>query len=415
MPTLSPLTSPAAVHPGTPWMLALAEAFSAPPPAPETAGVPTSLPGRREEAWRFTDPSLLSQIPPRPLDPAPALSADLPAPAPHTWRLPLEAWSGGESLHWPTGIEPLTGPDRSSRFSQLLADTGVEPHWISRFNQGLAPAVIALRIRPGLRTSLEVLTDAAQRSGVHPHRLLLLLEEDASLELVQVHRARGSSLTSIGIAIHLERGARLHHTLVAQGSPSSALLAGTAVHQSPGSHYSHTGVSWGWGLARQEPVILQSGGNATTQLRGLHWVRDGQIADTHSRVCFAGPDGKLDQVHKVVAEETGRSVFNGCIQVPRLGQRTDASQLSRSLLLSDRARIDTKPELEIVADDVRCTHGATISRLQENELFYLQSRGIGAPQASRLLLRSFCQEVLADLPPAARVWNPLASLFEEAP
>jgi Fe-S cluster assembly scaffold protein SufB len=119
-------------------------------------------------------------------------------------------------------------------------------------------------------------------------------------------------------------------------------------------------------------------------------------------------------VHKVIAEEAGRSVFNGCIQVPRLGQRTDASQLSRSLLLSDRARIDTKPELEIVADDVRCTHGATISRLQDDEMFYLQSRGIAAPQASRLLLRSFCQEVLADLPAAAGVWDPLASLLEEA-
>lgn len=415
MPTLSPLTSQAPPHPGTPWMQALLEAFSAPSPAPETARVATGLPGRREEAWRFTDLSLLSQIAPRPLDPAPAGSADLPAPAAHTWRLPLETCPGGAPQDWPTGIELLTGPDLSTHFSQLLADTGVEPHWITRLNQGLAPAVLALRIHPGVSTSLEVVSDAAERSGVHPHRLLLLLEEGASLDLVQVHRASGSSLTSIGIGIHLKEGARLHHALVAQGSTSSALLAGTAVHQSPGSHYSHTSVSWGWGLARQEPVILQSGGHATTQLRGLHWVREGQIADTHSRVCFAGPEGKLDQVHKVVAEETGRSVFNGCIQVPRLGQRTDASQLSRSLLLSDRARIDTKPELEIVADDVRCTHGATISRLQEDELFYLQSRGIGAPQASRLLLRSFCQEVLADLPAAAQVWNPLASLLEEAP
>ena len=414
MPTLSPLTSQAPVDPGIPWMQALLEAFSAASPASEAALALTGLPGRREEAWRFTNLSLLTQIAPRPLDPATAHSAGLPAPAAHTWRLPLEAWPAGGPKEWPTGIEPLSEPDLSSHLGQVLAETGVQTHWITRLNQGLAPAVIALRIRPGVSTCLEVVTDTAQLSGVQPLRLLLLVEEGASLELVQVHRASGPSLTSIGIEIHLEKGARLHHALVAQGSTSSALLAGTAVNQAPGSHYSQTSVSWGWGLARQEPVILQSGGNATTQLRGLHWVREGQIADTHSRVCFAGPEGKLDQIHKVVAEEAGRSVFNGCIQVPRLGQRTDASQLSRSLLLSDRARIDTKPELEIVADDVRCTHGATISRLQEDELFYLQSRGISAPQASRLLLRSFCQEVLADLPAAARVWNPLASLLEVA-
>ena len=108
-----------------------------------------------------------------------------------------------------------------------------------------------------------------------------------------------------------------------------------------------------------------------------------QIADTHSQVRFAGPDGTLDQLHKAVADGHGRSVFNGAVQVPRAAQRTDAAQLSRNLLLSDRARIDTKPELEIVADDVNCAHGATVSRLQQDELFYLQSRGIAADQAAR--------------------------------
>jgi len=95
------------------------------------------------------------------------------------------------------------------------------------------------------------------------------------------------------------------------------------------------------------------------------------------------------------------------VQVPRAAQRTDAAQLSRSLLLGDRARIDTKPELEIVADDVRCAHGATVSQLQSEELFYLQSRGIARAQASRLLLAGYCQEVLRELPAAAAAWKPV--------
>ena len=150
-------------------------------------------------------------------------------------------------------------------------------------------------------------------------------------------------------------------------------------------------------------------------LRGLQRVDGRQVVDTHSRVLFAGPEGRLDQVHKALADGAGRSVFNGAVIVPRQAQRTDAAQLSRSLLLSDRARIDTKPELEIVADDVKCAHGATVSRLQQDELFYLQSRGIAADQAARLLLRGFCEEVLAELPAPSALWQPLALLMGEEP
>ena len=160
--------------------------------------------------------------------------------------------------------------------------------------------------------------------------------------------------------------------------------------------------------------MVQVDGQARTTLRGLQLVRDRQIADTHSHLHFQGPEGELDQLHKAVAAGQGRSVFNGAVRVPRAAQRTNAAQLSRNLLLSDRARIDTKPELEIVADDVKCAHGATVSSLQTDELFYLQSRGIGADQAAGLLQRAFCEEVLRELPDAARGWCPLERLLEEA-
>ena len=129
---------------------------------------------------------------------------------------------------------------------------------------------------------------------------------------------------------------------------------------------------------------------------------------------FDGPSGALDQLHKAVANGAGRSVFNGAVNVPRSAQQTSAAQLSRSLLLSDRARIDTKPQLEIVADDVKCAHGATVTRLQSEELFYLQSRGIAAQEASSLLQRGFCDEVLRELPAAAARYRPLQSLLGEA-
>ncbi|MFZ9974745.1 MAG: SufD family Fe-S cluster assembly protein, partial [Vulcanococcus sp.] len=226
--------------------------------------------------------------------------------------------------------------------------------------------------------------------------------------------AQGSGLHSLVIEAHLARGARLRHGLVALGQADAALLAHVALEQEPESDAQLSSVSSGWGLARLEPRAVQVDGSARTTLRGLQLVDGQRIADTHSFVEFKGPEGELDQLHKAVAAGQGRSVFNGAVRVPRAAQRTNAAQLSRTLLLSDRARIDTKPELEIVADDVKCAHGATVSSLQTDELFYLQSRGIGADQAAGLLQRAFCEEVLRELPAAARRWCSLERLLEAA-
>ena len=233
--------------------------------------------------------------------------------------------------------------------------------------------------------------------------------------LSQLLLAQQPGLTSLVLEAHLARSARLEHGLVALGHLDAALLGHLAVEQEPESSVALTSVSAGWGLARLEPRLLQVDGQAQSTLRGLQLVDGHQIADTHSHVHFGGPEGQLDQVHKAVAAGQGRSVFNGAVRVPRAAQRTNAAQLSRNLLLSDRARIDTKPELEIVADDVKCAHGATVSSLQTDELFYLQSRGIGSEQAAGLLKRAFCEEVLRELPAPARAWCPLEALQLEAP
>jgi len=425
MPTLSPLPHTVTAPPGSDWLRSLLDACSAAMPAaaedPLQEERPAArrtleisgLPGRRQEAWRFTDLSLLTRLAPGPLAPETHPSPPLPAATADAWRLDLGDRDALPLAAWPEGIEPLTGPERQHALGRVLADTGVHSNWAVALNSAIVPDVLALRIRGAVSPCLELVSQAGSRTGVLPLRLLLLLEEGASLTLLQVHEAAGPSLTSVVMEVELGRNASLQHGLLARGADSGALLAVTAVQQAPGSRYSHASLCSGWGLARQEPVILQGDGQASTRLRGLHWLSGRQIGDTHSRVRFAGPEGTLDQLHKVVAEGESRSVFNGCVQVPRQAQRTQAAQLSRGLLLSDRARIDTKPELEIVADDVRCTHGATISRLREEQLFYLRSRGIDPDQACRLLLRGFCEEVRAELPAAAGSWSPLSFLLPE--
>ena len=448
---MAALSMPATVAVGgAGWVSALLEAAAAGlTPEPALAAVRQRaarvlaehpLPSRRQEAWRFTDIAPLQAIKPAPLPPEASSGSRLPPAAAGVVRLVLDGHGdplAGVSL--PAGLEAIPtaaletllqdqssdrGADDRSKAkdcsddlsSHAAARAGSEIPWSGLLAAATAGRVLALRVRGVVEPTLELVSDAASAAGVQPLRVLLVLEPEARLELLQVHRAAGASLTTVLLEARLGAGAHLSHGLIGQGGGAAVLLADLAINQEPGSHYAFTSAVAGWALSRLEPRLLQSGGAATTRLRSLQRVDGAQIADQHSQVRFGGPGGVLDQLHKVIADGAGRSVFNGAVAVPRSAQRTNAVQLSRSLLLSERARIDTKPQLEIVADDVKCAHGATVSRLQSEELFYLRSRGIAAAAAARLLLRGFCEEVLRELPAASAIWQPLAMvLAEEAP
>ncbi|MCP9810091.1 SufD family Fe-S cluster assembly protein [Cyanobium sp. HWJ4-Hawea] len=345
----------------------------------QVAGAP--LPGRRHEAWRFTDLALLQAVEP----------------------VVLAASDPLAGLELPPGISRIAPP------TELRGPGG----WLQQLNQAAKPQVMALRVS-GVVGPLELAWDAGSAPGLLPLQLRLVLEPGASLELLQVHCSSGANVTSMLSEVELAEGSELKLGVLGLGNAQASLLAQLVIRQAPASRLELTTATGGWGLVRLEPEVEQTWGEAHTQLRSLQLVDGKQMADTHSRVVFGGPGGELDQLHKVVADGAGRSVFNGAVQVPQAAQQTNASQLSRSLLLSDRARVDTKPELEIVADDVKCAHGATVSRLQQNELFYLQSRGIAADQAARLLLRGYCDEVLRAMPAAAGAWKPLATLLGDS-
>ena len=356
----------------------------------QLAGAP--LPGRSQEEWRFTGLAALEALAP-------------------------ELWSGVDpfaQLSLPAGISRIGADQAQGLQQQVLKATGGSDAWSVRLNQGASPRCLALRVA-GAADPLQLHFDAGAEPGLRALQLVLVLEEGASLELLIQHGSSGPNATSLVAVAQLGRGAQLNLGLLAPGDARASLLSHLSISQAPASSLQLTTAVGGWALSRLEPCISQLEGAAHTRLRALQLVDGQELADTHSQVRFEGPDGQLDQLHKVVADGAGRSVFNGAVRVPRSAQQTNAAQLSRSLLLSDRARVDTKPELEIVADDVKCAHGATISRLQQNELFYLQSRGIGAEQASRLLLRGYCEEVLRELPAAAAALNPLTLLLREHP
>lgn len=368
------------------------------------------LPTRREEAWRLTDLKRLEALTHLSLSATPTPTA-LPDPAPSVLRLVLDGVGDPlEGVSLPEGVRVLQPAELEQALGHTLDRCACAADWPVEFNHASARQVLALGIR-GAVPPLELVM--AGGDGLTATRVLLLLEEKAELELLQVCPGAGVTAHSHLLEVHLGQEATLRHGLIACADGHPSLLVHCAVEQEPRSSYSLTSVVKGWTFARLEPRVVQVDGAASTTLRGLAVTSGDQQLATHSAVRFNGPDGGLDQLHKCLAGGRSHAIFSGAIQVPREAQRTDAAQLSRNLLVSDRARIDTKPELEIVADDVRCAHGATVSQLQDDELFYLQSRGIAAADAAALLLRGYCQEVVDQLPAAASVWRVMDGLLAE--
>ena len=368
------------------------------------------LPTRREESWRLTDLRRLQRLADLPHASGVVHPVELPPPAPGVIRLVLDGVAdplAGVTL--PTGLSVLEPIELEQALGHTLDRCGCADAWPVELNHASCRQVLALRGRGELPPLELVICGGA---GLSTTRVLLLLEENACLDLLQVVLGTAPSAHSHVFEAHLGQDARLNHGCLATADGESSLLAHFAVEQEPRSHFAFTSVVQGWSFGRLEPRVVQVDGQACTELRGLSVSTAEQQMATHTAVRFDGPDGTLDQLQKCLADGRSHAIFNGAIQVPRDAQRTNAAQLSRNLLLSERARIDTKPELEIIADDVRCAHGATVSQLQDDELFYLRSRGISADAAAALLLRGVCLEVIDQLPKAAQTWTPLKRVME---
>jgi Fe-S cluster assembly protein SufD len=153
-------------------------------------------------------------------------------------------------------------------------------------------------------------------------------------------------------------------------------------------------VSMGGQIARHDAIAVLAGAGADCRLNGLYLARGGQLLDNHTEIDHAMPNGTSHELYKGILDGRARGVFNGRIRVRPDAQKTDAKQTNKTLLLSDEAQINTKPQLEIFADDVKCTHGAAIGQLDEDAMFYMQARGIAFQDARNLLIHAFAGEVL---------------------
>lgn len=233
-------------------------------------------------------------------------------------------------------------------------------------------------------------------------RVLVVVEKGGEVGLVEEFVGGDEEKcywTNAVVEVIIGEGASVSHSYVQAQSLGAAHIKWTSIRQESNSSYKLVEISSGGKLSRHNLHVQQVGPDTSTELSTLHLSMNDQTQDLHSRLILDHPRGRTNQLHKcIVAHPRGQAVFDGNVKVNRLAQQTDAGQLTRSLLLVPQATVNVKPNLQIIADDVKCSHGAAISDLEDDQLFYFQARGIDLETARKALIFSFGTEVIDRIP-----------------
>jgi Fe-S cluster assembly protein SufD len=238
--------------------------------------------------------------------------------------------------------------------------------------------------------------DSTVSTNVNFPRVLVVAEENSSAKLVESFVAVGghSYFTDAVVEIVAKDGARLEHCRLQEERLNAYHVAASSIELGRGSSYNSTAINLGGKLARHDISVVMDHEGAECWVDGLYVVGENQHSDTHSVIDHKQPHCNSHQLYKGILDGNGRAVFNGKIFVREGAQKTDALQTNKNLLLSPQARVDTKPQLEIYADDVKCAHGAAVGQIDPDELFYLQTRAINPELAKSLLTYGFAEEVI---------------------
>jgi Fe-S cluster assembly protein SufD len=240
-----------------------------------------------------------------------------------------------------------------------------------------------------------VSTTAEAGTTTHP-RNLIVLEKSSKATVIEsyVSTVKSAYFTNAVAELVVEENARLEHCKFQDESLSAFHIAAVHAHLGRNANLIAHSFATGARLSRNNIRTNLAAEGVECVLNGLYITRDDQLADHHMIVEHAQPHCNSHEYYNGILDGRSRGVFHGRILVRQPAQKTDAKQTNKNLLLSDEATADTKPQLEIYADDVKCTHGATIGQLNDESIFYLRARGIGAERAKRMLIHAFAGEII---------------------
>jgi Fe-S cluster assembly protein SufD len=379
--------------------------------------VAQGLPSTRRENWRYTDLKSLEEIevafPSSAPDPT-ALGAaaglldtdDLAASARRLVLVDGHLSAELSTLDPGLGLEVSSVDARWSRFEAAFRPRiATAEHPLAALNTAFTQAGPWIRVAEGRNVGepVHVIHIASGRPNLAPQpRLVVELERGAQLTLVQQFLDVGDPLgwTNGVSQIELAENSRLALYRVQEHGNRQAHTSLMAAELARNAALSVALLDLGGRLVRNDVDVKLREPGASVELFGVFLASDGRHVDDHTRIDHLAPDTRSDETFRGVIGRRGRGVFNGKVVVHRGAQRIDARQSNDNLLLSAQAEIDTKPELEIYADDVKCSHGSTVGELDAEHLFYLRSRGLDETAARELLTAAFTEAVLGRIPQA---------------
>ena len=396
------------------------------------------IPSNKEETWRYTSLTrLLEQgfvpvaeslgaVPPEDLE-------DLLIPGLASYRVLMvngRFMPGLSDLHdLPAGVRiaglaAVLKSDPDALRDRLNGVAGEEQSLFAALNTaGLDDGLVVLLER-GVRLErpIELIHLSVGMDGprVAQPRHILALGDGAQANLIERYLSLGDALycTNAVVEIALGRDAVLTHQRIQVESANAFHLSGLYLSLGTASRYQGINVGLGASWARTELCVRFAGEHAECDLQGLYLAGERQLMDFHLDVDHQLPHCTSRENFKGILYGKGRAVFDGRVRVAKDAQKTDAAMTNRNLLLCEGAEVDTKPQLEINADDVKCSHGTTVGQIDPEQLFYLRSRGISAPLARRLLCLGFAGEILDALRPEAlreQVTEQVGRRLEQAP
>ena len=379
----------------------------------------SGFPTTRLEDWRFTPVTPIAQrdwdLDPPPAAPGRISREDL-APfrfGPRDWGTLVfvdGAFDPGlsERPELPAGVVAVPLSEALEHHGDLVdrhfaAIAGPEVTPFSALNAAFASEGVLILVPAGVEVAepihLLFVSTSGSADRTIPLRNLLVVEREARAQFVESYAGVGSAVSFSNVVTEVRVGANawVEHTRIQRESEAAYHIGLTSVAQERDSHYRSFTLAAGASLARHDLQARLGGENVETLLYGLYLGRGEQLVDNHTTIFHDHPNCRSWEVYKGILDDRSHAVFNGKVFVKPEAQKTDAKQTNRNLLLSDGARVDTKPQLEIFADDVKCTHGATVGRIDESAFFYLQSRGIPRPLAQRILTYAFAAEVVEEV------------------
>lgn len=366
------------------------------------------LPHRKVEAWKYTPMRRIEAMNPM----LPATDADLRNEGVFPEALlpgkPLLAMLDGEPTgalpDLPDGVSILDFNAALEQFESRLrglaeqVDTGGPAHAFTALNTTYIHKGLVLHVAEGVDAG-DLLVQWAFSGPAEARldfaRLFLLMEPGSKLDLVEHYESSGPAIGALSVVWQTELGenAQLNHVRVQRESDESVLLTSTMVRQSAGSRLAYRGFDLGGGLVRHELKTVLAGEEAFCDLSGACVLDGSRHGDTRVCVDHVAPGCSSEQFFRAVLGDRSRGVFNGRALIAEGADGTSVQQSNANLLLSRLAEMDTKPELEIYADEVEASHGATVGQLDETAVFYLRSRGLSEAAARQLLTAAFCHAV----------------------